>query len=77
MFFLVIMNLGFGERRYSFYSFSTSALDGVIGQRHAQAALLPQSRSVHKRLEKKSFRLYRGSILNHTVVQPVTRHYSD
>jgi hypothetical protein len=25
---------------YSFYSFSTSALDGVSGQRHAPAALL-------------------------------------
>jgi hypothetical protein len=30
-----------GERRYSFYSFLTSALDGVSGQRHAPAALLP------------------------------------
>jgi hypothetical protein len=28
-----------GERRYSSYSFSTSALDGVSGQRHAPAAL--------------------------------------
>jgi hypothetical protein len=26
---------------YSSYSFSTSALDGVSGQRHAPAALLP------------------------------------
>jgi hypothetical protein len=31
-----------GERRYSSYSFSTSALDGVSGQRHAPAALYPQ-----------------------------------
>jgi hypothetical protein len=30
-----------GERRYSSYSFSTSAPDGVSGQRHAPAALLP------------------------------------
>jgi hypothetical protein len=30
-----------GERRYSSYSFTTSALDGVSGQRHAPAALLP------------------------------------
>jgi hypothetical protein len=29
-----------GERRYSSYSFSTSALDGVSGQCHAPAALL-------------------------------------
>jgi hypothetical protein len=28
-----------GERRYSSYSFSTSALDGVSGQLHAPAAL--------------------------------------
>jgi hypothetical protein len=28
-------------RRYSSYSFTTSALDGVSGQRHAPAALLP------------------------------------
>jgi hypothetical protein len=28
-----------GERRYSSYSFLTSALDGVSGQRHAPAAL--------------------------------------
>jgi hypothetical protein len=27
-----------GERRYSSYSFSTLAVDGVSGQRHAQAA---------------------------------------
>jgi hypothetical protein len=32
-----------GERRYSSYSFSTSALDGG-GQRHAPAALLPQGK---------------------------------
>jgi hypothetical protein len=32
--------LGGGED-YSSYSFSTSALDGVSGQRHAPAALLP------------------------------------
>jgi hypothetical protein len=32
------------ERRYSSYSFTTSALDGVSGQRHAPAALLPPSK---------------------------------
>jgi hypothetical protein len=48
-----------GERRYSSYSFTTSALDGVSGQRHAPAALYPryplyrrlggpQSRSGHR-----------------------------
>jgi hypothetical protein len=30
-----------GERRYSSYSFMTSALDGVNGQHHAPAALFP------------------------------------
>jgi hypothetical protein len=53
-----------GERRYSSYSFTTSALDGVSGQRHAPAAFYsrgkdprypldrrlggPQSRSGHR-----------------------------
>jgi hypothetical protein len=30
-----------GERRINSYSFSTSAIDGVSGQRHAPAALYP------------------------------------
>jgi hypothetical protein len=30
-----------GERRYNFYSLSTSTLDGMSGQRHAPAALYP------------------------------------
>jgi hypothetical protein len=30
-----------GERRYSSYSFTTSALDGVSGQHHAPAELYP------------------------------------
>jgi hypothetical protein len=30
-----------GEGRYSSYSFTTSALDGVSGQRHSPAALYP------------------------------------
>jgi hypothetical protein len=34
-----------GERSYSFYSFMTSALDGVSGQRHAPAALYPRERT--------------------------------
>jgi hypothetical protein len=32
---------GTGEGRYSSYSFTTSALEGAIGQRHAPAALYP------------------------------------
>jgi hypothetical protein len=33
------------ERRYSFYSFLTSAVDGVSGQRHASTALCPGERT--------------------------------
>jgi hypothetical protein len=33
-----------GERRYSSYSFSTSALDGLSDQRHAPAALYPRGK---------------------------------
>jgi hypothetical protein len=31
-----------GERKYSFYLFLASALDGVSGQRHTPAAVYPQ-----------------------------------
>jgi hypothetical protein len=34
-----------GERMYSSYSFMTSALDGVSGQRHAVAAFIPGERT--------------------------------
>jgi hypothetical protein len=60
-----------GERRYSSYSFTTSAIDEVSRQRHTQAALYPrekeprypldsrlggpQSRSGHRGYRKKSF----------------------
>jgi hypothetical protein len=33
-----------GERSYSSYSFLTSAIDGVNGQRHALAALYPREK---------------------------------
>jgi hypothetical protein len=33
-----------GGEEYSSYSFSTSALDGVSGQRHAPAALYPRGK---------------------------------
>jgi hypothetical protein len=33
-----------GKRRYSSYSFTTSAIDGVSGQRHAPGALYPQGK---------------------------------
>jgi hypothetical protein len=34
-----------GERKYSSYSFTTSALDGVSGQRRAPATLYPRGKS--------------------------------
>jgi hypothetical protein len=34
-----------GERKYSFYSLLTSALDGVSGEHHAMAAFYPQERT--------------------------------
>jgi hypothetical protein len=34
-----------GREKYSSYSFSTSALDGVSGQRHAPAALYPRAKT--------------------------------
>jgi hypothetical protein len=80
------------ERRYSSYSFTTSVLDGVIGQRHAQAALYPrgknpryplyrrlggpQSRSGHRGYRKDPLHLL-GSNLDRLVVQSVARHYTD
>jgi hypothetical protein len=78
---------------YSSYSFSTSILDGAQWSgSHPGRALAPgkgpryplyrrlggpQSRSGHKRLEEKSFRLCRGSNLDRPGVQPVARHYTD
>jgi hypothetical protein len=34
-----------GERRYSSYSFKTTVLDGVSGQRHALATIYPRERT--------------------------------
>jgi hypothetical protein len=34
------------DRRYSFYSFLTSALDRVSGQRHAPTALCPRGKDL-------------------------------
>jgi hypothetical protein len=81
-----------GKRRYSSYSFSTSALDrGEWSVSCPGRALAPGGeRPVHtvqeaewapepvwtQRLEEKSFRLCRGSNLDRPVVQPVARHYT-
>jgi hypothetical protein len=64
----------------------------VSGQRHAPAALLPPwkgppvfmaqeagwvpERVWTQRLDEKSFRLSRGSNLNHPVVESIVRHYT-
>jgi hypothetical protein len=81
-----------GERRYSSYSFSTSALDGgecsasCLGRALAPGKGPPvptgqeagwTSESVWtQRLEEKSFCLCRGSSLDRTVVHPLVRHYT-
>jgi hypothetical protein len=73
-----------GDERYSSYPFLTLELDGGECQRHALVAFTLgigpryplQSRS-GRRLEEKSFRLYRGSNLDRPVVQPLARHYTD
>jgi hypothetical protein len=77
---------------YSSYSFSTSALDGVSGQRHTPAALYPRGKGppgTHCRegcvgpragldteARGKILCLYRRSNLDRPVVQPVGRHYT-
>jgi hypothetical protein len=81
-----------GEGRCSSYSFWTSALDGVSGQRHAPAALCPGERTpgthctegwVFPRAgldtEARGKFLYpcRGSNLDRLVVEPVASHYTD
>jgi hypothetical protein len=81
------------KERSSSYSFLTSALGGVSGQRRAPAALYPrertpyytldrrlggnQSRSGHRGQGKKLFRLCRGSNPDRPVVQSVVRHCTD
>jgi hypothetical protein len=82
-----------GWRRYSSYSFSTSALDGgewsasppgrnlVPGKRPAvpivQEAGWASEPVWTQRLEEISFRFCRGSNLDRPVVQPVARHCTD
>jgi hypothetical protein len=81
-----------GDKRYSFYSFTTSALDVAIGQPHAPPWFSrgkdprysldrrlggSQNSSGHRGFEKKSSYLCRGSKLDWPVVQYVARHYTD
>jgi hypothetical protein len=74
-----------GERRYSSYTFSTSAIDGASDQHHTPATLYPRGKDpgTHwwapepvwtQRLEEKSS----ASVGDRTpVVQSVARHYTD
>jgi hypothetical protein len=81
-----------GERRYNFYSFSTSALDG--GERSASrpgCALIPGKdpgthwiggwvgirTGLDTDARRKIFCLCRGSNIDRPGVQPVARHYTD
>jgi hypothetical protein len=81
------------DRRYTSYSFSTSALDGGEWSASRRDRALAPAKGPPvpivkeagwapepvwtQRLEEKSFRIYRGSNPNCLVVQPVARHYTD
>jgi hypothetical protein len=81
------------ERRYSSYTFSTSALDGgELSASRPGRALAPGKGPPlpivletewapelvwTQRLEEKSFRLCRGLNTDRPDVQPVARHYTD
>jgi hypothetical protein len=81
-----------GERRYSSYSFTISALDGVSSQCYAPAALCPGERTpgthctggwvgpragLDTEDRGKILCLCRESNPDRPVVQPVARHYTD
>jgi hypothetical protein len=69
------------ERRYIFYSFLTSALDGVSGQRHDPAAFAPGKGTPVPIVQEAGWApilcLCRSSNLDLPVVQYVIRHYTD
>jgi hypothetical protein len=83
---------GEGERMYSSYSFMTSALDGVSGQRQARVALYPRGNDppvfighevgwapeqvLTQRLEEIPSCHCRGSNLDRPIVQSIARHYT-
>jgi hypothetical protein len=77
-----------GERRYSSYSSTTSALDGGEWSAPCPSSASPPVPIVQEvgwttelvwtqRLEEKSFRLCRGSNLDCPVIQPTAKHYTD
>jgi hypothetical protein len=80
------------ETRYSSYSFSTSALDGVSGQSHAPPALYPWERTpgthcaggwmgpravLDTEVREKILLPLPGIELDGPVVQALARHYTD
>jgi hypothetical protein len=81
------------ERRYSSYSFLTSALDGgewsasrpdraLAPRKGPQVPIVQEAGWAPEpdwtqRLEEKSFRLCRGSNFDRPIVQPVARHSTD
>jgi hypothetical protein len=80
------------ETRYSSYSFSTSALDGVSGQSHAPQALYPWERTppvpivqeagwaravLDTKVREKIILPLPGIELDGPVVQALARHYTD
>jgi hypothetical protein len=83
---------GGGGRGYSSYSFSTLALDGVTGQRHAPVALYPLGKDpgthctegwvgpragLDTETRGKIHCLCQGSNIDRPVIQSVVRHYTD
>jgi hypothetical protein len=82
-----------GDRKYSSYSFSTSAPDGGEWPASRSGHALAQGKGPlvpiiqvagwapepvwTQRLQEKSFHLCRESNLDRLVVQPVARHYTD
>jgi hypothetical protein len=65
-----------GERKYSSYSFITSALDGGEWSASRPGRPLPPGKGPPVPLEEKSFCLCRESNLDRPVVQSVARHYT-
>jgi len=60
-----------GERMYSSYSFTTSALDEVNGQHHAPAALYPRypmEKRQHKHEVKEIFLI---GYINHSIIDGI------
>jgi hypothetical protein len=79
-----------GEKKHSSYSFFTSALDGVSGQRHAPAALYSWERTPGTHwiggwvglragldTEARGNMLFASTGDRTPVVQSVVRHYTD